>query len=44
MHNFDHAVPDPGDPYDFERLQRDPRTGSWTRVPAPVPGASGTAR
>jgi cytochrome c oxidase subunit 1 len=39
MHNFDHAVPEPGDPYDFERMKYDPKARSWSRLP-PGPSAS----
>jgi cytochrome c oxidase subunit 1 len=34
MHNFDEAVPDPGDPYDYDRVKWDSATRTWHHEPA----------
>jgi hypothetical protein len=34
MHNFEGPVPDPGDPYDYDRVKWDGSSREWHHEPA----------
>jgi len=40
QHNFEGPVPDPGDPYDYDRVTFDPATRSWRTAAEPSPAGS----